>query len=98
MCLNTGVMTEIEVPSRTDEDKWYRVLVQDPVDIEEVICECRGYEVRGHCSHQKDALDAVCGWKEREGPEKQTNQQRRDKVCPRCLGPTKWIVEVLDAD
>lgn len=92
-CLNTGVMTEVLVPSKTDDDKWYNVLVQDPDDINDVICECRGYEVRGHCSHQAEALAVICRWDEAVGPEEQTADQRRTRICPRCGGPTTKTLE-----
>ena len=92
-CLNDGYMTEVIVRSHTDRDRLYTVLVQTPDETQEVICECEGYVFRGYCKHQKQAMEALCKWTEKIGPEAQTNEQRKDKICPRCGGPTEWRMD-----
>jgi len=79
---------EVSVPSRTDPGTHYSVLVVWEDDEYSAVCECEGYQFRGHCSHQQKAFDQVCSWV--EGAEPQTEEQRRDKICPVCLGPTEW--------
>lgn len=96
-CLNSGEYTEYEIPSRTDPDIVYTVLVEDPDDIEEVICECDGFVYRGRCAHQAIALDLVCRWEEGD-EEEQTPEQRKQKICPRCGDDTEWSMEIGDAD
>lgn len=86
-------MVPIEVPSHSDPDKTYVVLI--PSEDEDPICECRGFEVRGHCSHQQEALEAQCLWDEAYvDAEEQTPEQRHEQVCPRCGGPTEWYMEI----
>jgi hypothetical protein len=76
-----------------DRTKVYNVTVVDPTDPEDAICECKGYDFRGHCSHQAIAIQRLCRWVEGQGPD-QSNEQRKDKVCPRCGDQTEWIDDV----
>lgn len=70
----------------------YRVMVSMPGDpSSEYICDCKGFEYKGHCKHQTSF--EVCGWEQVVGPEKQTDQQKADKICPRCTNDT---VETLE--
>jgi hypothetical protein len=91
-CLRTGEYSYEFVRSNTDADVEYSVLVVDPSDPTECICECEGFSFRGHCSHQDIAVGQLCAWREVDGPEKQTREQRRAKICPRCGEETEWIM------
>jgi hypothetical protein len=71
-----------EAESGSDPDKTYIVHV----------CDCKGYQFRGSCRHQKEAHLNHCGWNAVEGPEKATDEQEAEKVCPRCGGPTGWAM------
>lgn len=62
----------------------------------ENICECPGYLYRGTCKHQVIADNAICRWTELEGPEEQSEEQRKIKKCPRCGELTSWHLEVVD--
>lgn len=88
---------EVYVPSHTDPKRSYMCWVQMPDSESEVLCTCPGYMHRGQCSHQKEALELLCGWDEYERPaEKQTDDQRKHRTCPRCLGPTVAKMELID--
>lgn len=76
----------------------YIVLVAPWGEPRDNICECKGYVFRGTCKHQVIAMRKVCRWNELEGPEEQSAQQAKNKVCPRCGGPTKYELEVVDED
>lgn len=93
-CMDDGYMTIVQVHSASEPGKSYQVVVQSPLDTSDAICECEGYKFRGHCRHQEAALRNLCRWTEVDGPEVQTKQQRRDKICPRCFGTTEWSMEV----
>lgn len=86
----------------SSSDMIYLVLVCPWGNPRENICECPGYAYRGQCRHQIDAMDKVCGWTELQvKPDgtpslEQTAQQRKDKMCPRCGGHTKWALEVVE--
>jgi hypothetical protein len=95
-CEESGEMVPIEVPSHSDPDKTYTVLIIS--DDEDPVCECEGYEFRGYCSHQEEALDRQCLWDEADGPEEQTPEERRNMICPRCGGPTTSYMELDDAE
>lgn len=96
-CLQSGEDCVVEIASHSDPDVVYAVEVFDFEDPEEIICECEGFVYRGYCSHQQEAVDALCRWHELDGPEEQTPEQRRAKICPRCGNETEWIMEVVDA-
>lgn len=96
-CRTSDGWWPIEVPSSKGDSR-YVVLVCPWGNAVENICECAGYTYRGHCRHQTDAMDALCGWTELQEPKKftQTEEQRKHKVCPRCGGHTQWKMEVED--
>ena len=88
-CTSDGFMTLVKVPSHTTVGKFYEVLVQDINYPADNICECPGYTYRGRCVHQLDALNYLCMWDEIVGPEKQTQFQITNNICPRCGGETE---------
>lgn len=95
-CEESGEMVPIEVPSHSDPDKVYTVVIVS--DDEPPVCECEGFDFRGHCSHQQEALDARCTWDEATGPEFQSNTQQRNGECPRCGGSTEGYMELVDGE
>lgn len=97
VCETVFGFTTVEVPSHSEPDKVYVCIVQQPDDLEDVMCECEGYVHRGQCSHQQEALELLCLWQEDKGPEKQTDRQSIKRICPRCLGPAEWVVEEENA-
>lgn len=80
-----------EVPSETDPEIKYTVLVNPWGSIEENICECKGYEFRGTCKHQYTAHNLLCKWDE-SNPlcEEQSVHQHKHMICPKCKGQTMW--------
>ena len=96
-CRTTEGWSPVIVPSESNPDVGHVVLVNPYVSKREFVCDCLGFEYRGTCSHQEKALHKVCWWPlvTRPGID-QTPEQRHNKVCPYCGGPTKW--EMVDAD
>jgi uncharacterized Zn finger protein len=82
------------VTSTSDPNKQYVVHVNPWGDAKDNICECKGFQYRGNCRHQEEALDEVCGWSETAGKEVQAPYQREAMICPRCDGTTKWSMVV----
>lgn len=84
-CVSAEPWFEIQVPSVSEEGKVYRVLVAWPDnEADDLLCECKSFIYRGHCSHQIIAFKTLCRWRSEEGPEEQTMEQRRKHICPRC--------------
>jgi len=82
----------IEVPSQSDPDVTYTVMLCPFGNVDENICECPGYEFRGECSHQVIAAQLWCGWSEIGiGAERQTRAQAAMMVCPACGDDTEWV-------
>lgn len=80
-----------EVTSSQDEDQKYVVHVNPWANrSEQHVCECKGYQFRGRCRHQKEAHQNHCGWNAAESVESQTPEQERNRICPRCGGPTHY--------
>jgi hypothetical protein len=97
VCRTSEGWWPVELPSASDPQMRYVVMVCPWGNAKENICECAGYTYRGECRHQVEAMDALCGWSELHEPKRhvQTDEQRTNKVCPRCGGPTKWTMEVV---
>lgn len=86
-CTRNGPYTEVQVPSHSEPGKTYNVLVVDPEDPEESICECEGFSFRGICKHLDEAVDELCYWDSNQ--ESQSMRQKIHHICPRCGGPTE---------
>jgi hypothetical protein len=90
VCRSSDGWQAVKIDSASDPDTVYVVLVNPWGDLRENICDCKGYQYRGQCSHQKKAEDKNCGWgaggylAETQTPEEESLQR-----CPRCGGPTK---------
>jgi hypothetical protein len=96
-CRTSEGWVPVLIPSET-EKRDYTVMVCPWNHYRENICECLGYLYGSHCKHQLAAQEKLCRWSESEGPEEQTEEQRKNKVCPRCGGPTSWQLEIVDED
>ena len=99
-CRTSEGWQPIKVPSQSREGDSHLVMVCPWGNPRENICDCPGYYYRFECRHQLEAMDLVCGWSELHRPQKfvQTEQQRTNRVCPRCGGPTDWRMEVIESD
>lgn len=96
-CRTSEGWLPVEIASESQPGIRHVVLVCPWGNAVENICECPGYFHRGRCRHQAEAMDAVCGWTEQQvGQHAQTDEQRKQKICPRCGGPTTWKMEVID--
>jgi hypothetical protein len=85
-------IVEVRVPSSSSPGEYHSVLVMDRDDPSEGICDCEGFQYRGHCRHLDEAEALACQWREGDDPQ-QNAQQRHDKICPRCGGNTEWMME-----
>jgi hypothetical protein len=94
-CLTTVGWSPVRVASSSGGPN-HMVTVSPFVTVKEFVCDCKGFEYRGYCSHQKKALESVCWWPLGQWKEDQTDTQRHDKICPHCGGPTHW--EMVDAE
>jgi hypothetical protein len=98
-CRTLAGWVPVQVPSRSDQDKSYTVLVNPWGEVDENICECEGYHYRGKCSHQEHAKRLICGWDELSPrARQQTPHQRRAMECPMCGGQTMWQFRPLEED
>jgi hypothetical protein len=91
--MQDGFWNVITVPSNSERDKHYEVLIMDAANSDDIICECPSYLYRGHCRHQVEAVNKLCLWVASMGPEEQTKEQYKNEICPRCVGPTEWVME-----
>jgi hypothetical protein len=79
--------------SASDEDNHYVVHVNPWANRhEQHVCECKGYQYRGRCRHQKEAHDDHCGWNAVESDVQQTPEQEQKRECPECGGPTGFAM------
>lgn len=98
VCRSLDGWLPVEIDSASDPDLTYVILVNPWGTAAESICECKSYEYRGRCKHQALALMRVCGWTELLSDQKQTREERKGKICPRCEGHTTWTMEVVEDD
>lgn len=90
ICKSNDPWTTIHVQSNSRPDITYEVIVPyNGAPPSEYICNCEGFLFRGQCSHQTTAYDTMCGWAEFLGPEKQTEKEKENYICPRCKGQTR---------
>lgn len=95
-CRSNEGYQPIEVKSSSDPHVHYLVLAASWLAPREYICECKSYQFRHRCKHQLEATKTFCRWTESEGPEQQTDEQRKLLQCPRCKGPTRRVMEEID--
>lgn len=83
---------EVEIRSGSDPDVMY-IVTLPPWDRvpDQCSCSCPSYQHRGHCRHQREAFEVICGWSAKGG-KAQTSQQVMARVCPDCGGPTKLVI------
>lgn len=93
ICRSNDGWLPVVISSSSSEHK-YRVYVNPWGHTMENICECKGYIYTGHCKHQDLAADRVCGWSELDCEDQQSKDQKANRQCPRCGGPTKIEVEI----
>ncbi len=82
----------VQVPSQSEPGKNHLVSVNLDIAFGQWVCDCKGFLYRGRCNHQIMAVDYVCFWQ--EGDEEQTPEERRARVCPRCMKRTRWEVVI----
>jgi hypothetical protein len=96
VCRTTDGWSPVQVDSASSPGNKYTVLVSPFVPVKEFVCGCKGFEIRGYCRHQRESLSLVCWWPLGMYQEAQSQEDKRNKICPHCGGPTKW--EMVDAE
>jgi len=91
-CASNLEWQEVEVRSATRKGASYTVSIPPWAGTEDVTCECPSYVFRGSCRHTAQALEKICNWSS-GGPVPQTDEQRHNRVCPRCGGQTYLVEE-----
>ena len=82
---------EVEVASSAP-GKSYTVSIPPWEGTKDITCECPSYQFRGYCRHTREALRKICNWTSRD-PVPQTDEQRKNHVCPRCGRKTVLVEE-----
>lgn len=97
MCQSTFGWSPVRIESASKPGQLHLVLVNPYVTKREFVCDCIGFEMRGTCRHQVEALDKVCWWPMVHGDIEQTPAQELTRECPHCFGPTRYeMVDSLD--
>lgn len=98
-CRSTLGWEPVEVESSSQEGRVHTVLCNPWYEPTGYLCTCRGYQFAGHCKHQTIAHGRRCGWREirnRQYTEiRQTPAQADAMECPKCLGETRWTMEMV---
>lgn len=102
-CRSRDGLQVVPVRSHTDQQKVYNVLSNVWGNVNEYVCQCKGYVNRGKCRHQQEAAQHLCGWADvmdngQWNPLAQTDEQADAKVCPKCGGPTMYVLELVEED
>ena len=91
-CATNLTWQEVEIPSATSRGKVYSVSIPPWGGTEDVTCDCPSYVHRGYCRHTRSALEKICNWST-ESHVPQTEEQRKNRICPRCGGATVLVEE-----
>ncbi len=101
-CRSVDGWVPIRVGSSSQEGLHYTVLVNPWGETESNICQCIGYTHHGHCRHQEEASDRICGWRAvidgRWTSDQQSDSENISRTCPWCHGPTMIIMEIIDCE
>jgi hypothetical protein len=101
MCKSIQGPRDMEIPSRSDPDTSYTVrnMFSERHYPE---CDCPAYKFAKRtvpfgplmfprpCRHILQAERSVCSWHQLYG-ERQSDEQQRARICPRCGGPTVFV-------
>jgi hypothetical protein len=93
MCQTAIGWSPVQVDSVSHPGQLHMVLVAPTVTKREFVCDCKGFEMRGQCRHQVEALNKVCWWPLVRGHLEQTPAQARVNECPHCFGPTITVMK-----
>ena len=74
ICPKASGWIQVDVPSRSDPSKYWRVSVSEWGGI----CECKGWRFRQTCYHVDQAEKELCSWDEFSG------DLPKDGKCPWC--------------
>ena len=74
---------EVRIRSASTAGKQYTVSIPPWGGVEDITCDCPGYTFRGACRHTSAALERICNWTS-EDRVPQTDEQRKNHICPRC--------------
>jgi hypothetical protein len=91
-CKSKDGWQEIPVKSSNPENAPYIVTIPSWA-VEDAICSCPGFEYRGKCRHLSEASAKICSWSEIDSDFRQTEEQKRKRICPKCGNKTVTIIE-----
>lgn len=91
-CNSKDGWQEVYIASSSPEKAPYMVMIPS-WGIDDAVCSCPGYEYRGKCRHLSEASAQVCMWSEIDSDIKQTEEQKRKRICPKCGNQTSTVIE-----